>query len=521
MADEQKPPQPIPGGQPKNDKTSGEADASDLLSLWGVGSAPIAKPTPTPVPTPSPAPKPELAPAPIPAPQPSPTFPKPQPEVKDPIIAPKPVTAPTPAPTPAASGPPPPPPKPIEQKPIEKPIEAKPIFESKPTLVKPVEARPIEPKPVQAKPIEPKPTEAKIFEPKPEKKLEPEPEPKFEPKKEVLEGELVSIPEAESGQNDLETLEEEPGLASQFEDFLRELNLTPGSIFKFVGCIILLVALGIGGFYGYKYYTNRTSSQIAPQQNKPEISNEGTGITTTEKLGSVEEINISAITDTGIASVIAIGQESPETTTLGSYIMTFKRLQNEYGTKVNELLNKATDRRGALQSHLAVLRKLYNDGIDAGQAIQKEIDVIKVQYTPQAKEQEISDANFFEQLNALNPQTSQDLLNGFIRTSRETVALRARFKALQKVQSFYDRGLPKMGARIRDIELNFEPLVTGMKVYDVSGSDLQLIVPVEFGDVPREKLSGTTGYSFLPVTEGADYITQPGGGFQDQFATPK
>jgi hypothetical protein len=120
-------------------------------------------------------------------------------------------------------------------------------------------------------------------------------------------------------------------------------------------------------------------------------------------------------------------------------------------------------------------------------------------------------------LNALNAQTAQDILDTFIQTSQQVVDFRARFKALQKIAAFYEEGLPKLEARIRDMELNEEALVSGIKVYDVKGSDLQLILPVAGEAVKEEKLSSGV-IPFIPahpsqVGTEKDYITKPGGGF--------
>ncbi len=121
--------------------------------------------------------------------------------------------------------------------------------------------------------------------------------------------------------------------------------------------------------------------------------------------------------------------------------------------------------------------------------IKQELEIIKLQYEPQRMKQEETDVNFFEQLTALNAQTAQDILNDFIDASEQAVALRARFKALQKVQSFYAAALPRLALRIHDIELNKEALIAGIKVYRVQGSDLKMVVPVETA-LPAKKEKG-------------------------------
>ena len=53
---------------------------------------------------------------------------------------------------------------------------------------------------------------------------------------------------------------------------------------------------------------------------------------------------------------------------------------------------------------------------------------------------------------------------------------KARYKAIGNMTHMYGQILRKMRVRIRDIELNREALITGVKVFDVKGSDLELIL---------------------------------------------
>ena len=70
------------------------------------------------------------------------------------------------------------------------------------------------------------------------------------------------------------------------------------------------------------------------------------------------------------------------------------------------------------------------------------------------------------------------------------------------------------------MELNEEALVSGIKVYDVKGSDLKLIVPINGAGEESERLSSpSAAFPLIPINplkaspSGRDYITQPGGGF--------
>ncbi len=497
MADDQKPvgqpvdPQNEPqsqrpsGGEPQKKPPAQEVSATDLLSLWG---KPASKPSHsedkpiTPRRDVGATAQPQVAPKPAPIPRPAP--------------------APQALPKPAAPAPAPPKPAPVPQPaPAPAPAPPKPLPESKPL---------------------------------PEPKPEPTPPPKLPETKKVYEGEVLSGPKkppaprpASSAaaaaptphEPEPELLQEKEGFGAQVDEFLAELNLSRKHIFYGLGCIVLLVILVWGGFAGYRYYKNRKTSE-APPPPSTEISKEQTGIPVSTEIGQPVVATKEMVGDTGIISTIAVGQTEIIKTEIAYYIMTFRRLQNAYETNIDNLLNQSTDRRAKLRSHLAILKKLHADGTQLLEQIKNQIEKIKQDYEPQRQMQETTDVNFFEQLNAFNAQTAEDILDKFIEASKHVVALRAKFKSLQKVAAFYEEALPKLAARIRDIELNEEALISGIKIYDVKGSDLKLIVPVINDGAAQdvERLS-SPAFPLIPINPadikptGRDFITQPGGGF--------
>lgn len=479
MADDQKQPvQPVnPQSESPKKPPAPEVSATDLLSLWG---KPVTQPTSAPKLQPSPAPR-------------------PQPSV-------------TPKPAPA-----------VPSAPLPKPA---PKLEPKPTVN--FEPSPPPPRPAPAPRPEPKPA------PKPAPKPEPPPVIKPPEAKKIYEGEVLSEPKKSTASRaaphiaapppapnepEPELLQEKEGFGAQADEFLAELNLSRKHIFYGLGCIVLLVVLVWGGLVGYRYYKNRKTSEAPPPSPSTEISKEQTGIPVSTEVGQPVVVTKEMVGETGIDSTIAVGQTEIIKTEIAYYIMTFRRLQNAYETNIDNLLNQSTDRRAKLRSHLAILKKLHTDGTQLLEQMKSQIEKIKQDYEPQRQLQETTDLNFFEQLNALNAQTTEDILDKFVEASKQVVALRAKFKALQKVAAFYEEALPKIAARIRDIELNEEALVSGIKVYDVKGSDLKLIVPIANGGVPDSERLSSPAFPLIPVNpadikpSGRDFITQPGGGF--------
>ncbi|MBI5413671.1 hypothetical protein HZA42_04970 [Candidatus Peregrinibacteria bacterium] len=459
-------------------KASSEVSATDLLNLWGGMSTPQPAQPPPPKPaTPKPQPKmPKQEPVSVfppdfGAPQPAPHS-IPKTEFKPATLLPVPVKL-----EPINQEPRPmPPPKPMH----EHLLRPEPMLRSEPM------PRP-EPKPAPEK-IEPKKPEPK----KPEAKG-PEQPPK---PADVIEGELVSS--SQQPEQDPEMLEEGESFGDKMSEILQELNLGPRHIFYGLGCLAIAGFLIFGGVSGLKninlkFWENWTKKTVEqPVKPANEISKEDTGIPQTADVGKISSASLAAVGATGIDAVNVFGSEFEGATSFPQYILLFSRMQNAYAADVNELLNKSTDRRSRLESHLALLKKLEENGTLTLQKIKSELDTISAEYDALSAKQIEQDKTFFEQLKNFNSKNADDTLSDFISTSRKIVTFKARFKALQKIESYYESGLPRLTARIKDIELNKEPLIKGIKVYDVKGSDLNLILS-EDGESAQTQSRNTLG----------------------------
>lgn len=528
-------------------KASSEVNATDLLNLWGGMS------TPQPAPPPPPKSASSAAPA-TPKPQPQmskqapvsifpPDFGLQQPtphQVQKPEFSKTEFKSATPPQAPIKPKPinpepkPLPPPKPeprLEPKPrpaYEPVLRPEPMLRSEPASHTPL--RP-ESKPVPKPQPTPRPAPEKI-EPKKQEFQKPEAKEHEKPLKpkptDVIEGELVSS--SQQSDREPEILEEGESFGDKVSEILQELNLGPRHIFYGLGCLVLVGFLIFGGISGLKninlkFWENWTKKTVVEQPKKPanEISKEDTGIQQTADVGKISSVSLAQIGATGIDAVNVFGSEFEGAVSLPQYILLFSRMQNAYAADVNELLNKSTDRRSRLQSHLALLKKLEENGTLTLQKIKSELDTISVEYDALSAKQLEQDKIFFDQLKNLNSKNADDTLSDFISTSRKIVTFKARFKALQKIEAYYESGLPRLTARIKDIELNEEPLIKGIKVYDVKGSDLNLILS-EDGDTQTQgqntlgtQLGG--GLKFIVPTSlnqakgasGKDFIMDPYG----------
>lgn len=314
-----------------------------------------------------------------------------------------------------------------------------------------------------------------------------------------------------------ELLEEKESLGTQFAVFLEELNIQPRHIFTGIGCLFLLAALAFGAYKGFGYYKTWQSATPAIKPKVVEVA----------KVTPPAPIVLTdlSVGDTGIFSTGQLGLEPIKGGPFIEYLALFRKIQNAYSTDINELLDKSKNRRATLLAQLTLLKQLHQDGTATLSRIDVNLQALQAQFDIESQKQSDADKRFFEEVTVFNGLPASHSLQEFIGASREMASLRANFKGLQKVQSFFIIALPKVANRIHAIELNIEPLVAGIKVYDVSGTgaELNLIIPVQ-GQQARSESLGVTGatngvpfVSPLNIKTGKDFITQPGGGFENEI----
>ncbi len=472
-----------------------------------------------------------VAPAPVLQPQPQAQSLPPRPVASAPVLTPQPLPQP-PRPTPPAP-PRPAPPTPVMPRP---PPPQQPLPQSTPQPI----PRPAQP--VQAP--KPAPTPSR---PEPVKKID----------NDAIEAELVdddndedsalaaaNILSSIKNKEETQDADDGEGFMAQFKELMQELNFSPAKILRIIGCIAVFIGLVYAIHLGWVAYGgallekiglgNSTTTDNNPTQkteenkNIPQAGTQNTiesGIAGSVQVGEGVATEPIQINDIGIKAGVVIGEAARAVTPFAKYITQFKLMENAYQVDINKLLNQSTDRRARFKSQLALMNALYKEANETLGEVQQEMDITNGELTKRTTEQNTTEKSFFEQMTALNGQVAEGLLSDFTRSAQQVVTLKARYRALQKLAALYTNGLPRFERRIRDLELNQEPLISGLKVYDVAGSDLELIVPVQdSGTTPRSTSSPVPTSSrpaIAPIispqefkdVSGGDYITQPGGGF--------
>jgi hypothetical protein len=151
-------------------------------------------------------------------------------------------------------------------------------------------------------------------------------------------------------------------------------------------------------------------------------------------------------------------------------------LQNGFETDIIQLLDASDNRANAITIHLRELNGLLAEAEFTYEDLKTEADEIKVQFNAVTKEKDILEEAFFDSINDLKSNESNQILNEFVEVSKEQINLKAHFNAMSKISGMYDTAIKNMEARIKDIQVNKAVLVKGVKVVDIKGSDLDLII---------------------------------------------
>ncbi len=183
--------------------------------------------------------------------------------------------------------------------------------------------------------------------------------------------------------------------------------------------------------------------------------------------------------ETGISAATYYGELMDEREIVNmfvSYVDTLERMQNLYQVDVYELLDKTTDREEALRNYLIDLRDALEEGRISLDAIELNIDDLSQSFNSLSPDKQQYEDDFFASLEDLEAEKSDVLLKSFVDASQKQVALKARVAALERLKEYYDNALAKVERRISAIDQNMEALSRGIRVVDVPGAGIDLIV---------------------------------------------
>lgn len=159
-----------------------------------------------------------------------------------------------------------------------------------------------------------------------------------------------------------------------------------------------------------------------------------------------------------------------------AYVKNLRELVSVYDVDVYQMLDQTTEREKAMNAHVAKLKEVQEKSVTMLKEINTEIDDLKISLESLNPEKTRSETDFFVALQGLAGEKSDFLLKSFIDISQKQTALKAHLAALQKLSGYYDSSLAKLAIRITAIEKNYQVLVQGIRVVDIPGANLDIII---------------------------------------------
>jgi hypothetical protein len=192
-----------------------------------------------------------------------------------------------------------------------------------------------------------------------------------------------------------------------------------------------------------------------------------------------EDVPKERISTSAVSTAMMIGKKGEQELQqdrIASYMNVLTRLQNAFKTDIDELLSKADDREVVLEKHIKELEDVLQEAIETQNLINERKDEIKVEYNQVSTLKDQYEKDFFNAMDKLEGTEANSILIEFIDASKRYTALKAEYSALDKTSKLFDTAVKNMDARIKDIEYNRSALIKGVKVVDIKGSDLNLII---------------------------------------------
>lgn len=188
------------------------------------------------------------------------------------------------------------------------------------------------------------------------------------------------------------------------------------------------------------------------------------------------------------------------------YVSNILQIQNILNTNVAALLDAQKNREPVLNNLIQSFDNLVKTSSENAALVSKEIvtmrdadNVLRAKLVAQEK-------LFTTSLSQFLPQDSEKQLNEYIKIAKEESEVKAQLGAMAKIDKYYQVGMVKLLARIRDIKANQDALLKGVKIFDIKNSDLNIIEyegkpPADptINAIDRSKIGGSSGGVSTPL----------------------
>ena len=269
------------------------------------------------------------------------------------------------------------------------------------------------------------------------------------------------------------------------ENVFDELGLTPLEILKYIIVFILLIGVFIYGALKvfqvlFPSDTSNTSSVqiVEPIKTSDKIQDDNVS----------NVINVSNSSSTDVVSnptlkifsktlplVFEIHESNNIASNLSKYIRSYQRMKNVYNINIASFLDASADRDTAYFQYVNEFETALIDLKLSVNSLTKEIEYFTQAVNNAILELDAAEQLFFNNVQKLNDADIDTSLNMFQNLSTKKNNLTSELKAREAIFSRISQNITALNSKLEAVKLNKEPLLSGLKVIDVEGVDLNLI----------------------------------------------
>ncbi len=153
------------------------------------------------------------------------------------------------------------------------------------------------------------------------------------------------------------------------------------------------------------------------------------------------------------------------------------QMDNALSVDLFHFLNQSANRADALENYLNLIEELERRSAERQGELQAAI--LFLQGNAAAKETVIDSAEeaFFQQVQRFNGKEAQKQLDEFIAVQGTSAEIQAKLGTYQHLSSQYAYYQPRLETHLRAIRANRDALIAGVKVVEIEGMTLPLVLP--------------------------------------------
>jgi len=287
---------------------------------------------------------------------------------------------------------------------------------------------------------------------------------------------------------DVEEVVVEP--SAEEESVFEELGITPFEIIKYIVVFLLLIGIFIwGSIKVFNIFFPSSDSidtnpvlVVEPSTNTTNTTNstENSEDSSSETIQSAATSVITTNTDVKVFSktlplIFEIHESQNVASNLSKYIRSYQRMKNVYNINIASFLDSSSDRETAYFQYLNEFETSLIDLKLNVNSLTKEIEYFTQAVNQAVVELDQSEKNFFNDVQDLNDANIDTSLNVFQNLSTKKNNLTSELKAREAIFSRISQNINALNSKLEAVKLNKDALLSGLKVVEVQGVDLNLI----------------------------------------------